>query len=176
MATPLAATDPPPPSFPLAPSIGQPVRVRLSDGSSSSYCRATVAYVDAGEGIVDVVYEDREWGREEESQVAFTRLRALEPFEAAEEEDGEEKGADAAALALAVARRWREDANVLFRLGDYGAAMGRYRGALRRLLVCSSAAGADTAGEGGCCAGLRVGRLSNQCLVPCHVGRTNRPT
>ena len=152
-------------STPLPPSIGQPVRVRLSDGSSGSSCRATVAYVDAGEGTVDVVYEDAEWGREEESQVAFTRLRALEPFEM--ENEGEGEGADPAAAALAAAARRREEANALFRLGDYGAALARYREALRRLMmeVCPSSAAAaaaganqEAAGEGGCCAGLRVGR------------------
>lgn len=111
---------------------------------------------------MEVVYEDGEWGREEESQVAFTRLRALEPFEMENEGEDEGEGGDHAAAALAAAARRREEANALFRLGDYGAALARYRKALRRLLVVCPAAAAganeEAAGEGGCCGGLRVGR------------------
>lgn len=168
MSTPAAAAAA---ADPL-PRIGQTVRIRLNSACCSSCCRATVAYVDAAEGSVDVVYEDGgEWagGQEEEGGVALGRIRALEPFEEAEAEEataaeavagGDGGDGGAAALALAAAQRQREEANALFRLGDYGAALAGYRAALRRLLLAYPAAGAGAgvaAGEGGCCAGLRVG-------------------
>lgn len=96
-----------------------------------------------------MVYEDGvEWagGLEEEGGVGLGRLLPLQPFEEAEAEADE---AGSGTL----------QGNLLFRQGDYGAALARYRLALRRLLLLPEEEGVDEdrAGEGGCCAGLRVG-------------------
>ncbi len=149
--------------------VGQTVRVRLlqpasssssssSSTSSSSACRATVSYIndeDEGRGCtIDVVYEDgAEWagGLEEESCVPPSRLLGLEAFEETAQQAGNDRDPGAAA-------RLREEANALFRLGDYGAALGRYRLALRVLLLVGERQRGDSGGgEGSCCGGLRVG-------------------
>lgn len=119
-------------------------------------CRATVSYVNAEERTVDVVFEDGvEWagGLEEESHVPLERVLPLQAFEQQQYQSEQQQLEDDDRQGVAAAARAREEANVLFRLGDYGAALGRYRLALCRLLL----SGKEEKEEGGCGLSLRVG-------------------
>lgn len=123
-------------------SVGKLVRVQVAAGR---WRRATIECHDEGDGTVDVLFmntgtaglgqrEDAQ-AAEEEATLPVSAVRPLEDFEVQPEQ--ELRGAFAEDL-FATAARVKDEANCLFKLPDYEAAVERYALAIDELRRFSS--------------------------------------